>query len=99
MADTIHVSVEEFVGNAGGFLEQVLQTQQTVVVENATGEQIEVRPARTVPRRVRRRRARTPEDHAAFLSAAGSWSDVDTDEFMRKVYESRDLPPRPRVEL
>jgi len=91
MADTIHVSVEEFVGDAAGFLAQVMETQQTVVVESATGEQVEVRPAP--------RRARTPEDYAAFLSAFGSWSDVDTDEFMRKVYESRDLPPRPRVEL
>ncbi len=91
MADSIHVSVEEFVGDAAGFLAQVLQTQQIVVVENAAGEQVEARPAR--------RRARTQEDHAAFLSAAGSWSDVDTDEFMPKVYESRDLPPCPRVEL
>ncbi|MDQ2810103.1 MAG: hypothetical protein M3Z04_24765 [Chloroflexota bacterium] len=95
MADTIHVSVEEFVGDAAGFLAQVLQTQQTVVVENAIGEQVEVRPAHPT----HRRRVRTPEDHEAFLSAMGSWCDVDTDEFMRKVYESRDLPPRPQVEL
>ena len=93
MADTLHVSVEEFVGDAAGFLAQVLQTQQTVVVENATGEQIEVRPAPSGERSF------SAADREAFLSSLGSWSDIDTDEFMRKVYESRDLPPRPRVEL
>ena len=97
--DPIHVTFEEFAGNLGQFFDRVAQGQETVVVEGAAGAQVEVRPAHAKLRRLPRRRTRTPADYEAFLAAAGSWADVDEDEFLRKVYESRDLPPRPRVEL
>ncbi|MGI8925276.1 MAG: hypothetical protein ACR2HN_01355 [Tepidiformaceae bacterium] len=42
------------------------------------------------PRRWKKRSAE--EDHAAFLSARGSWGDVDVEAFLRDVYEDRDLP-------
>lgn len=38
-------------------------------------------------------------DIAAFLSAAGSWRDVDTDKLKADIYESRHLSTRPRPEL
>lgn len=37
-------------------------------------------------------------DDSAFLSAAGGWSDVDTDAFLDMIYESR-KSSRPPVEL
>ena len=96
----IHVSAEEFASNVDSFLSRVLETGETVVVEADTGAQAEVRPVSTRQRvSVARRRTPGPADLAAFLSAAGSWSDVDDAEFLRKVYESRDLPPRPLPEL
>jgi NADPH-dependent glutamate synthase beta subunit-like oxidoreductase len=42
---------------------------------------------------------KTPADYEAFLSAAGSWADVDVDAFLADVYESRRRSTRPPVEL
>ena len=50
--------------------------------------------------RPKRRRERSPEDVAAFLSSAGGWAGlVDGDELLRNIRESRDLPGRPPIEL
>lgn len=98
--EPIHVSVEEFTSNVGSFLKQVMQAGETVVVETDSGERAEVRPVPTGRRAsFRRRHPPGPADLAAFLEAAGSWSDIDDTDFLRKVYESRDLPPRPLPEL
>ena len=96
--ETIHVTLDEFARDLPGFFERVAHDRETVVVENPTGEQVEVRPARNGRPR---RGLRTPsaEDLEAFYSSFGGWADVDVDALLRKVYESRDLPPRPRVEL
>ena len=44
-------------------------------------------------------RVKTQEDFEAFVRAAGSWKDVDTDKFLEDIYESRNMPPRPPVDL
>ena len=44
-------------------------------------------------------RMSTEEDREAFLSAAGSWADVDTDALIEQIYESRRSSSRPPVEL
>lgn len=49
-----------------------------------------VRPSRREP---------TAEDIAAFETAAGAWNDVDTDQFIKDIYESRRIAARPPVEL
>src|SRR4051812_37665093 len=47
-----------------------------------------------------RRRKPSEKDVEAFLTSAGSWKDnVDVDQFLKDVYESRDRPSRPPVEL
>jgi hypothetical protein len=51
------------------------------------------------PTRKRARRSPSKADYEAFLSSAGSWKDVDTDEFVAAVYESRSRSSRPPVEL
>src|SRR5690242_19908980 len=95
----IHVSAEEFASNVDSFLDRVLETGETVVVETDSGARAEVRPLPTKQRvPFTRRHPPGPADLAAFLAAAGSWSDIDDTEFLRKVYESRDLPPRPLPE-
>ena len=50
------------------------------------------RPAR------RSRRTTSAADIAAFNSAAGSWSEVDTDKLVEDIYESR-RSSRPPVDL
>lgn len=44
-------------------------------------------------------RALSDEDYTAFLSAAGSWADVDIEGFLKDIYESRERSSRPPVEL
>ncbi len=82
----IYVSAEEFASNVDSFLNRVIQSGETVVVETDSGARAEVRP---VPTRHRvpytRRRIPTPADLAAFLAASGSWSDIDDTAFLRKV--------------
>ena len=50
--------------------------------------------------RVRRGRQRTEADHQAFLASMGSWADlIDVDRFLADIRASRDMPPRPPVDL
>lgn len=46
-----------------------------------------------------RGRPRTSADYEAFRSAAGSWSDVDTDRLLADIYADRERSDRPPVEL
>jgi hypothetical protein len=45
------------------------------------------------------RRRKTAADYEAFLSAAGSWKDVDTDKLIADIYESRRRSSGPPIEL
>ena len=54
-------------------------------------------PANAVQRPAKR--TKTKADYDAFLSAAGSWKDVDTDKLIEDIYESRRRSSRPPVEL
>ena len=44
-------------------------------------------------------KTKTAADLKAFLAAAGSWKDVDTDKFMANVYKSRKKASRSPVRL
>ncbi len=42
----------------------------------------------------------SPQDIADFRAAAGSWSEIDVDQFLADVYAARDIPEdRPSVDL
>ena len=47
----------------------------------------------------RKRPGKTKKDYEAFLSAAGSWKDVDTDTLLKNIYEGRKLGNRPQIKL
>ena len=47
----------------------------------------------------KKKRAKTKADYEAFLSAAGSWKDMDVEKFKKDIYESRRLGSRPPVKL
>jgi len=90
-----HIPFEEFADNLASIIEKVIHDHKPVYVESQSGELIEVKVAGpTDPKR----REFTADEDKAFLSAAGSWSDVDTDEFLKDVYESR-RSSRPPVDL
>ena len=47
----------------------------------------------------RARRQPSAADREAFRAAAGSWSDMDTDNLVEDIYESRRISTRPPVKL
>lgn len=51
------------------------------------------------PKKRRRGRTLSEADLEAFRSAAGGWSDIDTDKLIENIYESRRISTRPPVEL
>ncbi len=91
---TTRVSFDEFAHNLEDYFERVVRDEETIVVEKGEGEVVELRPgpANGLSKR-------TAADHEAFLSSFGSWRDVDVDTFLKYIYERRDIPSRPPVEL
>ena len=87
------ISFQEFAEHPIEVFEQVLQGAE-VVVERDTGESIVLNVTESA-----HKEKLSPEKLKAFLSAAGSWSDVDTEALKAQLRASRDMPPRPPVDL
>ena len=51
------------------------------------------------PKKTKQKRAKTKADYEAFRAAAGSWSDMDVEQFKAAIYESRRISTRPPVKL
>lgn len=97
MAETAtHISYEEFANNLSEFFDRVARQNETIVIEKDGNESVVLKPA---PAEARPKRERTEADHEAFLSSAGGWSDFDVDTFLEYIYERRNSPSRPPVEL
>jgi hypothetical protein len=47
----------------------------------------------------KKKRTKSKADYEAFRAAAGSWKDVDVEQFKKNIYESRRRSTRPPVEL
>lgn len=90
------VSFDEFAHNLEDYFERVVRDEETIVVEKAEGERVVLSPG---PAKGYTPKKRTAADREAFLSSFGSWSDVDVDAFLKYIYERRDVPSRPPVEL
>lgn len=89
------IPFEEFSDNLTDIFEEVINGQKSIYVESQSGNLVEVKVVR--PTELRQEDF-TDEDDEAFLSAAGGWSDVDIDEFLKDIYESR-RSSRPPVDL
>lgn len=90
------IPLNEFAENLTAFFERVIHENEPIVIENEAGEKAVLKPVR--PHKIRRR-AKTRADHESFLASAGTWSDVDTDTFLEKVYASREISTRNPVDL
>jgi hypothetical protein len=77
--------------------EEVAESGIGLVLHDANTKLATVLPAKTTSQR-RRGRERTEADVEAFRSAAGSWSDLDTEEIKRWIYAGRESS-RPPVDL
>jgi hypothetical protein len=89
------IPFDEFSDNLVEILDEVIHNNESVFVESQSGEWVEVKAVKSAEPR---QQEFTAEDDEAFLSAAGSWSDVDIDEFLKDIYESR-RSSRPPVDL
>jgi hypothetical protein len=80
------IPFREFAADLSNIFHRVLNEHSVFWVEGERGEFVEVK---ATPRSQRRHRKPTV-DVQAFLAAAGSWDDVDTDAFVFAVREQRD---------
>lgn len=78
--------------------EEVLASGEARVLRRADEDLVLVSPVRRA-RFGRSKGTPSKADYEAFLSSAGSWSDVDTEKLKRDIAESRRLSSRPPVEL
>ena len=77
-------------------LVEEVRKDNRVIVLTSEGEEL----ARITPPRARTsRRKITPKAMEAFLSAAGSWKDVDVDKFLANNQESKKLSTSGCIEL
>jgi hypothetical protein len=60
---------------------------------------VEIAVLQPAPAARRRRRKPSAKDVEAFRASAGSWKDIDTDRLLADIYASRDMSPRPPVDL
>jgi hypothetical protein len=99
MSKTIpHIPFAEFEHTLTHLFHRVSDEYVTIVMEDETGKKIMLRPLKS-PTPTRRRAKKTKVDYKALASAAGSWSDVDTDTLIRDIYENRTITTRPLIEL
>jgi hypothetical protein len=94
--ETTTIPFDEFAADVSGVFDRVAREREAIVIEKENGERVVIRPARPPKRRSRR----TAADHRAFLESAGGWKGlVDGEQLKKDIRQSRDLPPRPPVEL
>ena len=79
-------------------VEEVRGSEEARVLRN-DGEDLAILTPLRAPSKRRSRRVKTKADYEAFLAAAGSWKDVDTDKLVADIYESRRRASRPPVEM
>ncbi len=96
MGELTRIPLKDFIKNSTALVNRVATERISIVVEKDGEELAVLRPART---KAKRRRKKSAAARKAFLSAAGSWKDIDTDAFLAENRKSRDLSNRPHVEL
>jgi hypothetical protein len=93
--ERIVIPLAEFSNNLSNILRRILHEHRVFWVEGESGEFVEMKAA---PGQ-RRTRRKTSADLRAFMDAAGSWGDVNTDAFAHVLREQRDQSYRPLVDL
>jgi hypothetical protein len=87
------ISFKEFSDHPEEVFEQVLQGEE-IIVQRGKGESVMLNLVDSL-----NGEELSPEKIAAFLSAAGGWADMDTETLKAQLRASRDMPPRPAVDL
>jgi hypothetical protein len=87
------ISYQEFSSHPDTVFESVLDGAE-IVVQRGEGESITLTPG-TMPNND----VVIQKKIEVILAAAGSWGDVDTETLKAQLRASRDMPPRPAVDL
>lgn len=94
MAEALkRIPFEEFSENLARIFDRVVSEGESIVIEKGEGELVALSPVPSSSPKTK-----TAADWEAFRAAAGSWADVDTDAFLKDIYESR-KSSRPSVDL
>lgn len=78
--------------------EEVRDTKEPRLLRRDTEDIAVIMPVKPITTR-RSKRTLTPADYEAFRSAAGGWSEVDTDKLITDIYADRAISDRPPVDL
>ena len=89
---TVRIPIDEFKTRMSEVFERVWRDRETIEIEVECGKVVTLRP-----------RAETStvseDDLDAFFSSFGAWSDIDAEQFLSDVYQSRDQTARKPIEL
>jgi hypothetical protein len=89
------IPFNEFAANLSRVFDRVVKDKETVMVEKEGRGLAILKPISSGTRR----RRKSSAAYKAFLAAAGSWKDVDTDKLIADIYASRSSSSRPAIEL
>jgi type IV secretory pathway VirJ component len=81
--------LDDFVQHAREIIERVIQTHEAVVIEVGETDLVTLKPSGTTTDEGIVAVEPSAEDHAAFVSAAGGWADLDTDRLVDEIYARR----------
>ena len=85
------ITLNELSDNLARIIDLVLASNERIVVEKEDGGVVSIVPEAVAPK--------SDADLAVFMSAAGSWSDMDSDRLIEEIYSSRNASSRPPVAL
>ena len=74
----------------GELLNEVYYRDEEIIIERKGKPMVKIS---------RVEKPKTATDLKAFVAAAGSWEDVNTDKFIASIYKSRKSSSRPQVKL
>jgi len=98
MAKQWHISVENLKTQLDEVIERVVEDDDVVIIELASGECITLSAGKPADAVRPNDGPMSPKAYKAFLRAAGAWSDVDTDALVERIYAER-RSSKPLVDL
>lgn len=78
-------------------VDEARRSQEPVLLHRGDEIVAEIVPVSSPSKRPMKKR--TKEGRDAFLASAGSWKDIDTDQLIADIYESRRISTKPPVDL
>ena len=94
--DLVRIPYDDLAADFVHIFNRVVREKTAIVVEKKGRGLAILKPMRSA---LTRRRKKSAADYKAFVSAAGSWKDVDTDKLVADIRDSRKRSSRPPIKL